>query len=276
MTAAPCRSHRRAVACQRGMKLVIAAALAASACTTLGPMPATTGVAAVPANRPGLEATAGIMPGFHLSEGAKREPTGSILGQTSIIVEPDRLLGTKGLVLGARSWGNEEDVGREPMIGYRRRYDEHSAIAVIGYATHLSGTNQGASYEGTHAGAELSFDGRLFGNRWVALHLQATGSVSYLAARGSYCVGEQGYGTDCDNDGRDHRVDAHLTGLFPAATASFAIDFARRETGVLHGVRLAFLTTYGAMPVIRYREPYDTTPYASFGLSLTLGLGADR
>jgi len=260
------------------MKLAIAAAvaLAAPACTSLGRIPATTGVSAIPANRPGLEAQVGIMPGFLLSEGTQRDPRGNIMGQTSIVVEPDRLLGTQGLILGARSWGQEDDVGREPMIGYRQRYDEHSAFAVVGYGTHLSGESSGARYQGAHAGGELSFDGMIAGGPWFALHVQATGSLTYLALQGSYCIGEEGFGTDCDNDGSDHRVDAHLTGLFPAATASFTLDIARRATGVLHGVRLAFLTTYGAMPVIRYAEDYSTTSYASVGLTLTVGIGSDH
>jgi hypothetical protein len=179
-------------------------------------------------------------------------------------------------VLGARSWGENQDTALEPMIGYRRNIDGGSSLAVIGYGTRLAGTNHGASYTGTHLGAELALDGKLLGNQWFAIHVQASAAVSYLSATGSYCIGESGYGVDCDDDGKDHRVSAHLDGLFPAATASLTLDIARRSTGVFHGARIAFLGTIGAMPVVRYGDAYASTAYRSFGLSLTLGLGAAR
>ena len=46
------------------MRWLIAAGIFSTACTTLGPMPATTGVAAVPSGRPGFELQGGFAPGY--------------------------------------------------------------------------------------------------------------------------------------------------------------------------------------------------------------------
>src|SRR6185295_11693824 len=125
----------------------------------------------------------GVMPAFFLSDAAQETPKGNVTPQLAGLVEPDRLLGTTGLVLGARSWGKDQDTALEPMIGYRRRLDDGGgSVAVIGYATHLAGTDHGASYTGTHFGGELALDGELVGNRWLAIHVQASAAVSHLSA----------------------------------------------------------------------------------------------
>ena len=101
-----------------------------AACTTLGPMPATTGISALPAQRPSGEVQAAMMPVFFLSDTTRAEAPGPKASpQLSAVFEPDSLLGTKGLILGARTWGEGGDSPVEPMIGLRRKLDDHFAIA---------------------------------------------------------------------------------------------------------------------------------------------------
>jgi len=256
--------------------LLAAASVLLTACTTLGPMPATTGVSALPAERPSGEVQAAVMPAFFLSEATQDdEPETPATRQLSALFEPDRVLGTKGLILGARAWGEGGDSPVEPMIGLRRRLDARFAIAGIAFGTRARGEDRGASYRATRLGGELVLDGLLLPFGWLDLHVQATVAATYLDASGRYCATTGGLGTDCDEGSR--RVDAELEGVYTSATAGASIDIARRPHGVLHGVRIAFLGAVGAMPRLRdgiQQASKDT--YVSFGLSLTLGLGSDR
>src|SRR4051794_10083237 len=101
------------------MKALILVAL--SACTTLGPMPATTGISAVAANRPTIEATAGSVPAFYLSQAAEDEAKGEHTETASIVIEPDRWFGTHGLIAGVRAFGQGTDTVTEPFVGVRRK-----------------------------------------------------------------------------------------------------------------------------------------------------------
>src|SRR5665647_2649801 len=95
-----------------------------TACTMLGPMPATTGVSALPAERPGGEVQAAVMPVFFLSDATQQDKAPPRADpQLSALFEPDRLFGTKGLILGLRTWGEEGATPVEPMIGLRRKLD---------------------------------------------------------------------------------------------------------------------------------------------------------
>jgi len=250
---------------------------AASACTTLGPMPATTGVSAVPVGRPSAELQAGVMPAYFLSDAADAGPASTpATSQLAAVFEPDRYLGTKGLILGARSWGESGDRPFEPMIGVRRWLDERFAVAGIAYGTHTRGAQSGASYAATRVGGELAFDTTALPiTRWLALHAQATVAATYLDATGRYCVTSDGDATDCDDGLR--RVDASASGVYTSATAGISLDLARRPTGVIHGVRLAVLGAIGAMPRLHdgVQEPSKDL-YRSIGLSLTVGIGESQ
>lgn len=251
--------------------------LVLAACTTLGPVPATTGVSAVPVGRPGGEVQAGVMPAFFLSDAAREsDPLSPATRQLSAVLEPDRLLGTKGLILGARTWGESGDSPFEPMIGIRRRLDDSFAIAGIAYGGRAAGAQRGASYAADRLGGELAIDVTLLPlASWLAVHAQATVSATYLDARGTYCVASSGEGIDCDDTSR--RVDGTIEGVYGAATAGISVDLARRPHGVLHSVRIAMLGAIGARPRIRdgVQEPSDDH-YKSIGLSLTIGIGDDR
>ncbi|MGN6107676.1 MAG: hypothetical protein ACTHU0_21380 [Kofleriaceae bacterium] len=247
-------------------------------CTTLGPMPATTGVSAAPAGRPGLEVQAGGIPAYYLSAAAGENTTsGEPVQQLSGLIEPGRWLGVPGLIAGLRSYGEGGDRTFEPMLGYRHRFAEQGAVAAIAYGTRANGRSNDARYEATRVGGELAIDGTLFTSRWVSLHLQAAGAATYLSATGSYCTNTEGYGTDCQGDATDHRVDSEIEGLYTSATGSIVLGVMDgRPAGIFHGARFAFLTSVGHMPRLREGQQIDGTGYVSVGLSLTLGFGAER
>lgn len=247
----------------------------ASACTTLGPMPTTTGISAVPNGRPGVELQASIMPSTYLSDAARdTESTGEPTRQLSALFEPARLLGVKGLIVGARTWGDEGDSPVEPMVGMRRKLDDTFAIAGIVYGTRAYGEEDEAHYTANRVGGELAVDATFPGGGFVELHAQGSVAATYLDATGSYCVGTTGNGVDC-GDGSTH-VDAAIEGIYAAATGGLSLDIARRPHGVVHNIRIAALVSVGARPRIRngiQEESKDV--FKSFGLSLTLGLGED-
>src|SRR5262245_28306733 len=100
-------------------KLAVLCVLAS--CTTLGPMPATTGYSAVPINRPGLEGQLGFVPGFYLSQSAVNAGKGTPMAQLALLLELDRLIHLPGLVFGGRIFGNNGDTPAEPYLGYRHQ-----------------------------------------------------------------------------------------------------------------------------------------------------------
>ena len=257
-------------------RLLLPLTVFATACTTLGPMPATTGVSAVPNGRPGVEIQAGAMPSTYLSDAAhETNSSGEPTRQLSAVLEPARWLGVKGLIVGARTWGNPGDSVIEPMVGMRRKIDDTFAIAGLVYGTQARGENDGASYKATRVGGELAVDANLihFGGT-IELHAQGSLSGTYMDANGTYCIAPDGEGTDCDES--TDRVDANVEGVYAAATGGFSLDIARRPHGVIHNIRVAMMFSLGARPRIRdgiQQESNDT--FTSAGLSLTLGFGED-
>lgn len=253
--------------------------LVVSACTTLGPMPATTGISAVPSNRPGAEVQAGLVPAYFLSDSAREQDDHDTMPtqQLAALLEPDRILGTKGLIIGARSWGDEGDTQIEPMVGVRRRIDDRFAVAGVAYGTRArGGSAHDASYSAFRAGGELAIDATLIPiASWLAVHVQTSVSATYLDAEGTYCVRGDGQGTDCDDTTR--RVDGTIQGIYSSATAGVSVDIGRRTHGTLHGIRLALVGAVGAMPKIRngVQQP-SADRYQSIGLSMTIGFGDDN
>lgn len=252
----------------------LALTLFTCACTTLGPMPATTGMSAVPTGRPSVELQAAMTPVYFLSDTVRTGPADGIASpQLAALIEPDRWFKTKGLVLGARSWGEGGDRPFEPMVGMRRKLDDRFAVAGFAYGTHVRGAASGASYQATRLGGEVALDANV-GNAtsWLALHVQASVSATYLDATGEYCATSDGLAIDCDDGSR--RVDAAASGVYAAGTAGVSLDIARRPHGSLHAVRLALLGAVGGMPRIRDGVQQSSTDrYTSIGLSLTLAFG---
>lgn len=257
-------------------RILLPLTVLATACTTLGPMPTTTGVSAVPNGRPGVEIQAGAIPSTYLSDATwDSTRSGEPTRQLAAVLEPARWLGVKGLILGARTWGDEGDSPVEPMIGLRRKIADAFAVAGIVYGTHASGAQSGASYEAARVGGELALDVNLLPfSRGLELHAQGSLAATYLDATGVYCVGNDGEGTDCYDT--SPRVDTAIEGIYAAANGGFSLDIARRPHGVIHNVRLAVLFSIGARPRVRngiQEESNDT--FTSAGLSLQLGFGED-
>jgi hypothetical protein len=246
------------------------------ACTTLGPMPATTGISAVPNGRPNAEAQLGVMPAYHLSASVSNGDAGGT-GQAAVLIEPDRWIGVPGLVVGGRVFGNAPDSPTEPMIGYRTALDDEFAVAVVAYGTSKRASSRGASYHGFRAGAEVAADGRIAAvTPWLSLHGQATVAVTRVVASGRYCVDDQGVGKDCHNDdpAQDMAVTGRIRGVYPSATASLALDVGRTGSGVFHSGRFALLLASGLMPRALDGVQTDAHSYFSIGASVTVGIGA--
>jgi hypothetical protein len=257
------------------MRTMILATLALTACTTLGPTPATTGVSAIPVGRPGVEIQAGIMPAFYLSDAANDgDGDTAATPQMHAIIEPDRILGTKGLILGARKWGDTGDAPLEPMIGYRRRLDRAFSIGAVAYGGYASGASSGASYEAKRFGGELAIDAGLQSRwSWLSAHLMASLSATYLDATGEYCVNGSGVAIDCDDTSR--RVDGAVEGIYTAATAGMALDLARRPHGSVQSIRLFLLGAIGVMPSLRDgMQMPSNNGYYSIGLGMSFGFGS--
>jgi hypothetical protein len=251
-----------------------------SGCTALGPMAATTGVTSIPATRPSLEGSVGVVPGHYLSAGVEPEPKGASIGQGAILVEPDSILHVPGLIVGGRYVGSSAAGGYpEPMVGYRTYIgDDHRvAVSAVGYATHGSGSRSNASYAATRGGAEAGVDFRVTPEfAWFEVHVAAAASLTGVSAKGAYCVGsDRRYGVDCP-DPPDSRVEASAGGLYPSGVGSIAIDVGRRLNGEFHGARVALMGGGGMMPRVVGGQQESAKPYASAGLTLTVGLGEAR
>ena len=237
-------------------------------------MPATTGVSAVPINRPGGEVQLGPVPGFFLSSSAHAESKGTPIMQASAIVEPDRWLHVPGLVLGARLFGQSGDTPGEPYIGYRRKLREDLSIGGGVYGTSKRSTAKLASYHATRVGGELALDAQLLESEWFGFHLQGAVAATHINASGEYCVDMMGIAKDCDveNPAMNTMIDGKQSGVYPAATGSLALDFAKGRDGMFDGARLALLIATGSMPMLANGEKTGTETYASLGLTLTLGI----
>ena len=240
-------------------------------------MPATTGVSAVPIGRPGAEVQVGPVPGFYLSSSAHAEGRGASIMQASAMLEPDRLLKLPGLVLGARLYGNEGDTPGEPYIGYRRAVRDDLAIAGGVYGTSKRSEERLASYHATRIGGELALDAKLWESEWFGFHLQAAASATRIDADGQYCVDAMGVAMDCDvdNPSSNMLIDGKQTGVYPAATGTVALDFAKGRDGVFDGARLGFMVALGSMPLLRDGEKTGSEMYTAAGLTLTLGIGSE-
>jgi hypothetical protein len=265
---------------RRGARIFVVAAAFLGGCTALGPMAATTGVAAVPAGRPSIEGTIGVMPGHYLSAGVHETPKGAGIGQGAIMIEPDSIVRVPGLLVGGRYVGSSTSGGYpEPMVGYRSYLGSGNwlAVSAIGYATHGSGTNNDASYSATRGGAEAGIDLRVTPEfAWFELHLAASASLTGVSARGSYCLDtNRRYGVDCP-DSPDARADASAGGIYPSGVGSIAIDVGRRLNGEFHGGRIALLGGGGTMPRVVGGQQEGAKPYAAAGLSLTVAFGEGR
>lgn len=255
----------------RGVLLIMLLA----GCTQLGAMPTTTGIAAVPAGRAGGEVQIGLMPIHRLSTAAKgEERNGDSIAHLSALFDPDALLGVPGLFVAARAWGKDGDTTVEPMLGYRHSTGALS-IAGVGYGTKASGASNGASYEAVRVGGELIVDLRALQLATSgALHVQGAVNATYISATGEYCVGQDGNGVDCAEDGSIPRIDGDLAGLYSAATLTLSLDIGRSSKSNFHGARLAGMVSAGHMPRLINGSQRKGDLFLTGGVTLTVGFGS--
>ncbi len=251
-------------------------ALLLSACTTLGPMPATTGISAMPIGRPGMEAQVGVIPGFHASQSAQNEAKGDSISALSVLLDPDRWLGVKGFLVGGRMFGQSGDRPIEPYIGYRRRLVEAISVGAVFFGS-TKRTENYANYHGVRLGGEALLDVELYSpNPWSRIHAQGAVQVARDLASGVYCVDSEGVGIDCDEDPANNTViSGKFVGFYPSATATLAVDVGK-HVGVFDSLRIALLGTAGQMPLVLNGEENGTGNYYKIGLSLSVAFGLGR
>jgi hypothetical protein len=256
------------------MKLAIVVAVFLGACTTLGPMPATTGISAVPLGRPGAQAQLGSMPGFYASQAAKNEAKGAPIQHLSALFDPDRWLPVKAIVIGARVFGQDGDTPGEPYVGYRSKVNDRVAVGAVAFGSSKRSESRLASYHGVRAGAEGAVDAELWApSHWFSVHAQAAASITRILASGTYCVDVEGIAKDCDEMDPSTNVMASgkTTGVYPAATGTLALELGSRS-GLFDSARLALLGGMGRMPLVEGGTENGTGTYYTLGASLTLGV----
>jgi hypothetical protein len=252
--------------------------LSASACTTLGPMPSTTGIAMAPAARPDVEVHAGLVPGYYLSSAVEKGPSGAPVRELGAVLEPDRLISVPGLIVGAR-YAGEPATGAapEPLVGYRATVgtDHSLGVAFVAFGTHAQASQKQASFSATRGGAEVGGDLRLTPeSSWVELHLDASAALTGLSAHGSYCLDQNGkYGADCPDTGAV-LTGVNAGGFYPSVNAGVSLTFAQHMASAFHGGRLDLGVGGGTMPRVLAGEQGSGLGYATAGATLTLGFGA--
>lgn len=244
-------------------------------CTTLGPMPTTTGISGVPGERTAGEVSGGLMPIFRLSSAASGDDRN---GKTTPIVgalfDPAKIV--PGLFVSARLWGEHGDTGLEPQVGYRRHLDDRFSVGGVVYGTRMSDDENGATYKATRFGGEAMVDAMVAElSELVQIHVQGAVAATYIKSSGTYCVdAATGNAIDCSQDQMLPTVDGRLSGVFPSATLQLALDAGHHTTGAFHSARLAGMVSAGWMPRVVDGDQRAGDPYISGGLSLTLALGA--
>jgi hypothetical protein len=256
--------------------LLVAAMAFVSGCATLGPVPATTGLPAVPDGRLDATVQVGVVPGYYLSQSTTEHPKGAALGTASLAIEPGCVV--PGLVAGVRIFGPKEDTVGEPMLGYRRSLRGGAlALAGFAFATQSRADRDGASYRATQGGAEGAVDFRATPHsRWFETHLIASLSLTAISADGTYCQDSTDmHGVDCPEppDPPTHVVTASVSGAYPAGTAGVALDLVRHRDNPFHGVRLAAMIAGGLMPTAAAGAQDRATTYFSIGLALSISAG---
>jgi hypothetical protein len=257
--------------------LLLAAMAFVSGCATLGPVPATTGLPAVPEERLDATVQVGVVPGFYLSQSTTEDPKGAAIGAASIAIEPGRVV--PGLVAGVRIFGPNEDTVGEPMLGYRHTLKGGAlSLAGFAFATQSRAEQQSASYQATQGGGEGAVDFRVTRqSRWFEPHLIASLSLTAVSADGTYCQDSTDmHGVDCPKppDPPTHVTTGSVSGAYPAGTAGIAIDLVRHHDSPFHGVRVAAMVAGGYMPHLAAGEQVSGTAYFSIGLAISISGGA--
>ena len=223
-----------------------------------------------------MEAQIGLVPGFYASQSAQNEAKGVAHQQGSMLLDLDRWLPLRGLLVGGRVFGASGDRPFEPYVGYRQRIHDRVALGVIGFGSSKR-VEKYASYHGFRIGGEAMVDVELYrANALFALRAQGAIAVQRLLASGRYCVDDQGVGIDCDEDmTRNTIISGKFVGVFPAGTAQVVADLGRHQ-GTFDSVRIALLGSAGQMPLVLGGEENGRDLYYHLGISLTVALGLGR
>lgn len=249
-------------------------------CTTLGPVPAMTGVSPRPIARPGVEAQLAAVPGYYLSSSVQEEPQASSLPQLAGWFEPDSLIGVPGLFVGARYAGDSgTGAALEPLLGYRGFLDAERRFSLggVGFGAYATAEDKGASFSAWRGGLEGGVDARITDvSHWAELHANAGATLTVLSAEGRYCVDVDGrFGVDCPDD-PDTRspISAEASGVYPSGRVGVSLELGRHLASVFHGVRLGLDLAGGTLPSVESGAQRPAKLYGTAGLSLTVGLGA--
>jgi hypothetical protein len=230
-------------------------------------MPTTTAIGARPAGHTVLELQIGHVPGFHLSDVATQDGAAAARAG-SLLVEPGSRLGTRGLLVGGRAFGDDGNLILEPIVGYRHAFESFAIAGFLyGTATHHATTDE--SYDAYRVGTELAISTPISrATSWFVMDVQLAVAVMRLDAEGRFCVR-----TDvlCNGPYEEGRV----RGFYPASTVSLGFDAGRVRWPVLNHARVAFMFGAGLMPALTASEQADPGGFVNVGVSLTVGIGDD-
>lgn len=243
-------------------------------CTTLGPVPAVTGSSYRVEGRSDATAQLGVVPGWYLSEATQEKPDLTSMGQAALWFDPGELLPeVEGVGLGGRLGGEGRGYA-EPLLRYRTEATEGLGLGLVLGGTYARDRERLAHYEAWRGTLELGGDLRLSPpSEWAEVHVQLVLGAQALDARGAYCVGLDGYGTDCPLDGTATLIDGKLRGVYPSAGGALALDFARGLRSPFHGGRLALWGAAGVMPRIVQGAQEGSRASTSAGITLELSFG---
>lgn len=253
-------------------------ALFISGCTTLGPMPATTGISATPIARPGAQATLGAVPGFYASQSAQNEAKGAPIKQLSLLLDPNHWLPVKGLIFGGRIFGESGDTPGEPYLGYRRHIVKRVSFGAIVFGSTKRSESKLATYHGFRLGGEAMVEADVWEPKsWLRVRLQGAASITRILASGAYCVDDAGVARDCNEDdpSMNQMIAGKTVGAYPAGTATLSLDVGKHD-GFLDGAQLAVMSSVGRMPLVLAGQESGTGTYFTLGLSLTVAVGFGR
>lgn len=261
-----------------GLLAASIASIAAAACTTLGPVPTSTTVSPIAHGRPGVDLQAGAMPGFYVSSTTRESDHGDAFAAISALLEPDRMLGLKGLIVGGTMIGGDGGSRGmfQPYVGWRGYVDaaRTASVAAVAFGSSASDGNRDgrAHVDVQRVGAEVTGDYDVTqGSRVVGFHVLGGASVQRLDASGDYCVDSRGDGTDCgDTDPLTH---AEVDALITSGRGGLALDFARDRDSWFHGGRVEFSYVVGSKPRVVFGQEQGSQIYSSGSLTLTLGFG---
>lgn len=241
-----------------------------------------TGMPVPPLERPGVELQVGAVPGYYLSSTVTEDPKAATLPEVAGLFEPDQLIAVPGLAIGARYAGDARSGGAlEPLLGYRTFLDadKRFSLATLGFLAYASASDKSASFDAWRGGLEAGVDARLTGaSKFAELHTNLGATFTALDAHGQYCLGGDGrYGVDCPTEpASQQRTSASASGIFPSAHAGLSLDLGRHLRSPFHGVRLAVDLAGGTLPTVVAGDQHGAKLFGTGGLSLTLGLGANK